>query len=65
MALSTILLNKLVESSVGWDAPLLDTEEQIADAEKRITQLKGTASVIRKMIANGEPWPGSTNETRN
>jgi hypothetical protein len=66
MLLSTELLNKIVESNVGWDVALLDAEEQIADAEKRIAQLKGTASVIRKMIVAGEPWPGSQPDaTRN
>ena len=66
MSLSIDLLNKIVESHVGWDAALLDAEEQIADSEKRTTQLKATASVIRKMIANGEPWPNShADATRN
>jgi hypothetical protein len=60
MALSTDLLNKIVESHGGWEAALLDAEEQIADAEKRVAQLKATASVIRKMIASGEPWPGES-----
>ena len=66
MSLSIDLLNKIVESHVGWDAALLDAEEQIADSEKRTVQLKATASVIRRMIAKGEPWPGSqTDATRN
>lgn len=65
MALSTTLLSKIVEEHKGWDAALLDAEEQIADSEKRTAQLKATASVIRKMIERREPWPGSSDATRN
>jgi cell division protein FtsB len=39
----------------------IDAEAQIAEAEKRIAQLRATASVIRKMIAACEPWPGDPN----
>ncbi len=61
MILSTGRLRKLVEKHSGWEAALIDAEVQIAEAEKRIAQLRATASVIRKMIAAGEPWPGDSN----
>jgi hypothetical protein len=57
MILSTELLSKLVERSSGWEAALFEAEVQIAEAEKRIVQLRATASVIRKMIEAGEAWP--------
>lgn len=55
MILSTDILNIIVESHVGWETALLDAEEQIVDTEKRAAQLEATASVIRKIIAAGEP----------
>jgi len=58
MESSTELLNTLVETASGWDAALLDAEEQIAEAEKRAARLRATASIIRRMISAGEPWPG-------
>lgn len=61
MILSTEMLRKVVENCSGWEAALIDAETQIAGAEKRIAQLRATASVIRKMIASGEPWPGDSN----
>jgi hypothetical protein len=57
MILSTELLSTLIERYSGWEAALFEAEVQIAEAEKRIVQLRATASVIRKMIAAGEPWP--------
>ncbi len=61
MILSTEMLRKVVENCAGWEAALIDAETQIAGAEKRIAQLQATASVIRKMIASGAPWPGDAN----
>ena len=57
MILSTELLSKIVERNSGWEAALFEAEVQIAEAEKRVVQLRATASVIRKMIEAGEPWP--------
>lgn len=55
---STNMFNWIVENSGGWEAALADAEQQMLEAEKRAARLRATASVIRKMIANGEPWPG-------
>lgn len=65
MRSSTELLKSIVEDASGWDAALLDAEEQIAEAEKRAARLRATASIIRRMISAGEPWPGqpSTDES--
>ena len=60
MGLSIELLSEIVESHKGWEAALLDAEEKIAETEKRAAQLRATASVIRKKIAAGEPWPGKS-----
>jgi len=61
MILSTEMLREVVEKGSGWEAALIEAEAQIAEAEKRIAQLRATASVIRKMITAGEPWPGDSN----
>ena len=58
MILSTGLLTKVVEKPSGWETALIDAKAQIAEAERRIAQLRATVSVIRKMIEVGEPWPG-------
>jgi hypothetical protein len=59
MNASTDMLKQIVEKNFGgWEAALADAEQQMFDAERRAARLKATASVIRKMIANGEPWPG-------
>jgi hypothetical protein len=57
---STELLNHIVERASGWDAALLDAEGQIAEAEKRAARLRATASIIKRMISAGEPWPGQS-----
>ena len=57
MILSTELFSKVVERCSGWEAALFEAEVQLAEAEKRVVQLRATASVIRKMIEAGEPWP--------
>lgn len=41
----------------------MDAEEQAAEAEKRAARMHATASVIRRMIADGEPWPSDTDLT--
>jgi hypothetical protein len=61
MILSTELLSNVVERCSGWEAALFEAEVQIAEAEKRVVQLRATASVIRKMIEAGEPWPDESN----
>jgi hypothetical protein len=58
MSSSTEPLIKSVENHSGWAAALIDAELQVAEMEKRAEQLRATASVIRKMIASSEPWPG-------
>jgi hypothetical protein len=58
MTSSTKLLDGIVESATGWDAALLDAEEQIAEAERRAARLRAVASIIRRMITAGQPWPG-------
>jgi len=60
MISSTRRLRKIVENYSGWEAALIDAELQIAEMERRAEQLRATASVIRKMIASGEPWPGES-----
>jgi hypothetical protein len=60
MILSTELLSIIVERCSGWEAALFEAEVQISEAEKRAVQLRSTASVIRKMIQAGEPWPGES-----
>jgi hypothetical protein len=58
MEKSTELLNNILNKWDGWEAALLNAEEQKAEAEKRAARMRATASVIRKMITDGEPWPG-------
>ena len=65
MNVSTDMLKQIVDNNFGgWEAALADAEQQMLDAEKRAARLKATASVIRKMIANGEPWPGEHSAER-
>jgi hypothetical protein len=60
MILSTELLSNVVEKCSGWEAALFEAEVQITEAEKRVVQLRATASIIRKMIEAGEPWPNAS-----
>jgi hypothetical protein len=60
MISSTKQLRNIVDNYSGWEAALIDAELQIAEMEKRAEQLRATASIIRKMIASSEPWPGES-----
>jgi len=58
MEKSTTIFNNILNKCDGWEAALLDAEQQKAEAEKRAARMRATASVIRRMIAEGQPWPG-------
>jgi len=47
---------KLSKAKIGWDGA-------IADAKAAIERLKTAISVFEENKANGEPWPGTVNES--
>lgn len=63
--MSTVLLSLIDKKLCGWDKALLDAKEQKAQLEQRLARISATVRVIEKMIEDGDPWPGSTDATRN
>ena len=55
--MSTHLLEKVLESYPGWEAAIADAEQQALEAEQRAVRLKAVASVLKKKLEDGEPWP--------
>jgi|HubBroStandDraft_4_1064222.scaffolds.fasta_scaffold19107_3 hypothetical protein len=57
--MSTDLLEKVLDGYVGWEAAIADAEQQALEAEQRAIRLKAVASVLKRKLEAGEPWPGS------
>jgi hypothetical protein len=43
----------------GWEEALKDAEGAIQKTNRELADWKATAAICRKMIAKGQPWPGS------
>ena len=58
------LLSKNDEESVSaWDRAISDAEGKIAEAQKRIKDLKWSIVTFRQLRDSGEPFPGGGAET--
>ena len=57
MEVSTHLLEKVLGLFPGWDAAIVDAENQASEHEQKAVRLKAVADVIRRKRDEGEPWP--------
>ena len=59
--MSTKIVNTNVNYSVKmWEQALLDAEDGLRNASRELASWKQTTQIIRKKIADGAPWPGSS-----
>jgi hypothetical protein len=49
-----------VKSTAGWQAALKDAEKRLEQARRDTMEWKAVASVCRKRISEGAPWPGDS-----
>lgn len=48
------------KSGTGWAAALQDAKRELAEAKSSAVRWREAIATIRRKIAKGEPWPGST-----
>jgi len=51
-------LSQKKDSVTFWDTAISDAEKMLADAKERVSRLKRTITIFKRMRDNGEPFPG-------
>lgn len=60
--MSTTLLENVLELFPGWELAIAEAERGAMEAEQRAVRLRAVASVFKRKMNAGEPWPGDVVE---